>query len=360
MAERTLDGRSLNRALLARQLLLDRVDLPVEAALAHLVGMQAQSPQAPYTGLWARLRGFDPEELSRLVSERRAVRVVLMRSTIHLVTADDCLELRPLVQVVSERGLSGNYGRQLEGIDRDAVAAFGREELKREPRTSSELEPSLAERWPEHDAHALAMVVRAHVPLVQVPPRGLWRQRGRPIVVPAESWLGRPLAADPSPERLLLRYLAAFGPASVRDAQVWSGLTRLREVADRLRPELRVFRDQNGVELLDVPDGLFPDPETPAPPRFLPEYDNVLLSHADRSRVAERENVTRVFTKGGLLVDGFLAGRWGLSRERGRPRLEVELFRRLTRAERAAVTEEGERLGAFLSPGAEPGEVAFR
>lgn len=359
MSNRPLDRRSLNRAYLARQLLLDRGVRTAEDALTHLVGLQAQSPQAPYTALWSRLAEFEPEALSTLLAERRAVRIVLMRSTIHLVTPDDCLELRPLVGIVSERGLSGQYGRQLDGVDADAVAAAGRELLEEELRTSRELEPLLAERFPGYDGHALAMLVRAYVPLVQPPPRGLWRKSGKPVVVPAETWLGRPLASEPSAEQVMLRYLAAFGPASVKDAQVWSGLTRLREVFERLRPELRVFTAEDGTELFDVPDGELPDPDTPAPVRFLPEYDNALLSHADRSRIAEREHVTRVFTKGGLLVDGFLAGRWGARRARSGVTLEIELFRRLSKAERDDVSAEGGRLLGFLAPDAEPRGLAF-
>jgi hypothetical protein len=354
---RTLDRRALNRAFLARQFLLRRQRLPVAEALEHFVGMQAQSPQAPYVGLWSRLEGFDPTELSRLLEERRAVRIVLMRSTIHLVTAEDCLELRPLVQVVSERQLRGNYGRDLEGVELEAVAAHGRALLGAEARTSSELEPFLAERWPGRDPRALAMVVRALVPLVQVPPRGLWGRTGSPRLAPVETWLGPRRADRPSAERLVRRYLAAFGPASAKDAQVWSGLTRLGEVFERLRGELRALRDESGNELLDVEDGQLPDPDTPAPPRFLPEYDNALLSHSDRSRIARREDVGRVFTKGGLLVDGFLAGRWGAKRGHGAATLDVERFRRLSREERAAVVEEGERLLAFLAPETDRREV---
>ena len=321
--------------------------------------MQAQAPQAPYVGLWSRLEGFGPEELSRLLEERRAVRIVLMRSTIHLVTAQDCLEIRPLVQVVSERGLRGNYGRALDRVDLDAVAEAGRELLDREALTASELEPLLAERWPDRDPHALAMAVRALVPLVQIPPRGLWGRSARPVLAPAEAWLGGPLAARPSVERLASRYLAAFGPARAKDAQRWSGLTRLGEVFERLRPQLRTFRDESGAELVDVPDGPLPDPDTPAPPRFLPTYDNALLSHTDRTRIAAREQVTRVFTKGGLLVDGFLAGRWDVKSARKSAALNIELFRRLSKTERTAVVEEGERLLGFVAPEAESRAVAL-
>jgi Winged helix DNA-binding domain len=356
----TLDRRTLNRTLLARQLLLEQADMPVLEALEHLVGLQAQSPQAPYVGLWSRLAGFDPHELSRLLVERRAVRIALMRSTIHLVTMRDCVRLRPLVQSVSERSLSGNYGRQLAGMSLAALAEAGRALVESEPLTVAELEPLLARRWPDRDPHALAMGVRAIVPLVQVPPRGLWQQSGPAAHTSAESWLGRPLAARPSVDRMFTRYLAAFGPASVRDAQTWSGLTGLREVAERLRPKLRTYRDENGVELFDVAEGRLADPDAPAPPRFLPEYDNALLSHAHRSRIASREHVGRVFTKGALLVDGFLAGRWDVKRARGRAALNVELFRRLAKAERAAVIEEGDRLLGFVATELDAAGILFR
>jgi hypothetical protein len=359
VGERRLDRRALNRVYLARQLLLERRPLEPAEALQHLVGIQAQSPQAPYVGLWSRLEGFDPKELSRLLEERRAVRIALLRSTIHLVTAEDSLEIRPLVQGVIERQLEGNYGRDLEGLDLDEVATFGRALLGEEARTLGQLEPVLAERWPGRDPHAVAMALRALLALVQLPPRGLWGRAGAPRVAPADAWLGRDLAAQPSVERLVLRYLAAFGPASPKDAQVWSGLTRLGEVFERLRDRLRSFRDENGVELLDVEDGPLPDPDTPAPPRFLPEYDNALRSHADRSRIGRREDVGRVFTKGALLVDGFLAGRWRTTRA-GRSRtLEIELFERLPKAERAAVVAEGEALLGDLAPEAGRRRIAF-
>jgi hypothetical protein len=355
-----LARQTLNRTFLARQLLLKRADLPVPKALEHLVGMQAQSPQAPYVGLWSRLAGFNPDDLSRLLVERRAVRMVLMRSTIHLVTARDCLRLRLLVQPVSERSLGGNYGRQLAGMDLESLAKTGRELVEERPQTVSGLEPLLARRWPERDAHALAMGVRALVPLVQVPPRGLWRRSGPSAHTTAESWLGRPLAARPSVDRMFTRYLAAFGPASVKDAQTWSGLARLGEVAERLRPTLRTYRGENGVELFDISEGRLADPEIHAPPRFLPEYDNALLSHADRSRIASREHGRRVFTKGGLLVDGFLTGRWDVKRARGRATLNVELFRRLAKAERAAATDEGEHLLAFVADDLQTRDVLLR
>ncbi|HEX2036936.1 MAG TPA: winged helix DNA-binding domain-containing protein, partial [Chloroflexota bacterium] len=266
-----LSRRALNRATLARQLLLSRRQLPVAQAIEHLVGLQAQTPHTWYVGLWTRLEGFRPPLVADLLAERRVVRLALMRSTIHLVTARDCLFLRPLVQPVIERSMNGNFGRSLAGVDAAALAAAGRALVEERPLTFTELGKRLAERWPGRDPAALAQAVRAWVPLVQVPPRGLWGTSGQARHTSAESWLGRPLDPAPSLEELVVRYLAAFGPAGVMDMQTWSGLTRLGEVVEGLRPRLVTFRDEQGRELFDLPDAPRPDPDTPAPPRFL--YD---------------------------------------------------------------------------------------
>ena len=309
-----LSRRALNRATLARQLLLERAAMPARHAVAHLVGMQAQVPLNPYTGLWSRLAGFDPAELAGLVLDRQAVRIVVMRATIHLVTAEDCLVLRPLTQPVLERELARHrdFAPALRGVDIEPVLAYAREVFAESPRSTNQLRAVLGERFPDLHAGALAYACRCLLPLVQVPPRGVWGQASQVTLTTAEAWLGRPLEAQPSIDELMLRYLGAFGPASVADASTWSRLTGLREVFERLRPQLVTFRDERGRELFDLPDAPRPDPETPAPARFLPEYDNVLLSHDDRTRFAGEPFSAAGPVHGTVLVDGFVAGVWAL------------------------------------------------
>ncbi|HEV2784088.1 MAG TPA: winged helix DNA-binding domain-containing protein [Actinophytocola sp.] len=353
-----LRRRALNRATLDRQLLLRRASMPMLEAVEHLVGLQAQTPHTWYHGLWCRLAEFDPRRLADLLIERKVVRMALMRSTIHLVTARDCLLLRPLVQPVIERSMNGNFGKNLSGVDAEKLIAAGRELLEERPLIFSELGRSLARQWPDRDPASLAQAVRAWVPLVQVPPRGVWGASGRPAHTTVESWLGRGLAPESSVDDMVLRYLAAFGPAGVRDAQTWSGLTRLGEVFDRLRPGLVTFADEHGRELFDLPDAPRPDPDVPAPPRFLYDFDNLLLSHADRSRVITERALRQEYPPNVqpcmLLVDGFTNGDWKITRHRGTATLTVRPFNRLSTADIAAVTREGARLLEFAAPGDTP------
>jgi hypothetical protein len=366
MSGETLRLRALNRALLERQLLVRRSPLSTLEAVEHLVGMQAQAPDPPYVGLWTRLEGFHPDELARLIEDRRAVRIALMRNTVHLVSARDCLKLRPLVQPVLDRGLHANRAHRagVEGVDIEALVAAGRALLEERPRTARELGMLLQERWPERDAASLARAIRHLVPLVQVPPRGLWGKGGPAAHTTAEAWLGRPLDPDPSLEEMVQRYLGAFGPATVKDVQTWSGLTRLGEVTDRLRSHLSTFRDEHGRELFDLPDAPRPDPDAPAPPRFLPEFDNLILSHADRTRIIADDYRRVIASKNGMvpaavLVDGFVGGTWKTERTRGKAALVIEPFEPLARKDRDALAEEGERLIRFTGAGAETFEIRF-
>jgi hypothetical protein len=354
---RVLDRRTLNRALLARQLLLRREPRPVLDTIEHLVGMQAQIPNAPYLGLWSRIEPFEAGDLSRLVSSRRVVRLALMRSTIHLVTARDCFRLRPLVQPFIDRSTSAVYGRHVEGVNLTSLAAQARRLLGQRPHTFGDLGSSLARKWPGRRGDALAYTVRTIVPLVQPPPRGLWDDTGPAAHVPADEWLGRTFGTGSSRGAMIRRYLAAFGPATVADMQAWSGATGLRPVVERMRPGLTTFRSESGQELFDIPDAPLPAGDVGSPPRFLPEFDNVLLAHADRSRIVEEGFRRWLFRGAGLLtgtvlVDGFVAARWAVKRERRRTTLVITALERLRPQDRRRVDEEGGRLLAFVAPGA--------
>jgi hypothetical protein len=357
----TLDRRARNRALLDRQMLLRRSQRPVIEAVEALVGVQAQLPMNPYVGLWSRLDDFEPEVLSNLIAERAVVRVALMRSTIHLVSARDCLELRPLVQVVSERGYSAAFGKRAAGLDVPAVVREGRAILTEQPLPAAALGRRLQAQWPDYAPDVLANLVRTHVALVQVPPRGLWGKSGASAHTPADIWLGAPLAKNPSLDDLVLRYLAAFGPATVQDAQAWSGLTKLGEMFDRLRPRLVTFRDEDGRTIYDVPDAPRPPGDVDAPPRFLPDFDNLLLSHADRNHVVADEHravfMANNFVIGTVLIDGWVGATWKVARSKAKATMAVDLLRRCSKATLDAVTAEGERLLKVLAPASVDHEV---
>jgi hypothetical protein len=367
VSSETLSRRELNRATLARQLLLHRAEMAAGAVIGHLVGMQAQAPNAPYVGLWTRLRDFDAGELVRLLTEHRAVRAPLMRATIHLVTSHDCVALRPLVQPVLERNFhtGSPFGRNVRDLDLGPVLAAGRTLLAEQPRSRAELGPLLAERWPGVDADTLAYAVTYLEPLVQVPPRGIWGTSGPAAWTTTAAWLPEPPASTTSLEELVVRYLGAFGPATVADVQAWSGLTRLREVVDGIRSRLRKFRDEDGRELFDLPGAPRPDPDEPAPPRFLPEYDNVQFGHADRSRLVPTGRKPPLFAGNGgvlgtVLVDGMLAGTWKITRPRKAGAgavLAVEPYEPLPADQQQALAEEGARLLAFVAPDAATHDV---
>jgi hypothetical protein len=335
--------------------------MTAETAIEHLIALQAQEPFDPYTALWSRLEGFRAAELADLITDRRAVRApAMMRTTIHLLTARDWLALRPVLQIVQDRGFATGspFARNLVGLDIAEVIEAGRVLLDEKPRTNSAIGKLLKERWPDRDATSLGYAVRYLLPLVQLPPRGVWGKGGLPVLATAETWLGRSVGTDTAPDAMILRYLAAYGPASVMDIQAWCWLTRLGPVVERLRPQVRTFRDESGKELFDVPDGPLPDPETPAPPRFLPTYDNLVLSHKDRSRIigdpaewlVQGGQFDSIFLRGSILVDGFVHSGWRVDRERGRATLVVMPARPYEPGQREAVAEEAERLLEFLAP----------
>jgi hypothetical protein len=355
-----LGVRALNRATLARQLLLDRDPRPALDAVAHLCGLQAQEPQEPFTGLWSRLRAFDPAALSDLLTGRHVVRTHLMRRTVHLVTASDALAWRARHDAMLRQRVLGTYRRELAGVDLGELAAAGRAVLADDvPRSMTELARAVAGRWPAPGPRALGeMLVAALVPVVQLPPRGVWRRKAGVRNVLLSSWLGREIAppapdgTDPAGAALVRRYLAAFGPAATADVRAWSGLAGLPGAVNGLRGELAVFRDERGRELLDLPDAPRPDPDTPAPVRFLPAFDNAILGYHDRSRIID--DAHRGLSVAGervVLVDGRVAATWTTEAAT----VVVTPLGRFSRADRAAVTEEGRELAAFLSEGGSDG-----
>lgn len=362
--ERALSLRELNRAMLARQMLLEREPISVLEAVERLVGLQAQVPGPPYVGLWSRLRGFRRLDLTSLIRERRVVRATLMRSTLHLMTAEDYAKLRPALQPALTRSMNSACRKRIQDLDLERLIEAARVSFEKEPRTFAELRPVLSETEPERDPSALAYAVRNLLPLVQVPSGGEWGFPGNAPFTLAEPWLGRPLSTGETPRSLILRYLAAFGPASVGDFQTWSYMPRMREEFEELRLELRTFRDENGKELFDAPDAPLPDAYVPAPVRFVPDYDNLLLSHADRSRIIADEHRKKVFlsaarVRATFLVDGFVRGAWKIEKTKGAATLVIEAFEPLDKKTRDALAEEGERLVRFIREDAKSHHVRF-
>jgi hypothetical protein len=358
-----LSTRALNRALLDRQLLTERSGQTAEAAITHLVGLQAQAVNPPYIGLWTRLATFAVEDLERLLTERRVVRVALMRSTIHLVTAPDCLALRPLWAESLARTVKGQFGRQVQGVDLAELVKEARDFVEEEPLTFAALGKRLALRRPDADPNALAQTVRNLLPLAQLPPRGLWSNSSPALHTTATHWLGQEPGAS-SLTDVVIRYLNAFGPASILDAQKWSGLTKLKPAFTALGDRLRPYRDESGTVLFDLSENPPPTEEVDVPVRFLPEFDNILLSHADRSRIMTEADRLLVFTSNGIirstiLVDGFVAGRWRVDRTRAGATLVVEPFRALGSTTRQQLLDEGERLVRFVAADAADHEVRF-
>ena len=356
MSGRVLSLREINRATLDRQMLLNREELSIQDAIRRLGGLQAQVPNPPYIGLWTRLRGFRRTGLERLLEERRIVRAPFLRSTLHLVTAGDYVNLQPAVRPALRRALRSFFGRQLEGADLDRLLAAARIALEEKPRSFAELRSLLSDLEPGKPPEALAYAVRSNLPLVQVYPGGSWGSGGSVAYALVEPWLGEPLPESEDPRRLILRYLAAFGPATVKDVQAWSGMVRLKDAVEDLRQELRSFRDERGNELLDLPNLPLPQDlaDTPPPPRFLPEYDNLLLSHADRRRVIPDEYRPKVFlsaarVRATFLVDGFVRGAWRVEKSKDLARLTIEPFEHLPDGTLAALAEEAEELIRFIA-----------
>jgi len=362
---RVLSVRELNRATLARQLLLARHKLAPVAAVERLAGLQAQLARPPYVGLWSRVAGLTRDKLTRAILAREIVRATLMRATLHLFSATDYRRLRPCLQPMLDKGMASIVGKRLAGADVRPVLARARAHLAR-PRTLDELRRLLKDDFPGIDERVMGYAVRCSLGLVHVPDDGHeWGYHGAARFALADTFLADPIDGERDPAELVRRYLAAFGPASVADAQTWSGLRGLKPTFDALRPELATFRDARGRELFDLPRAPRPDADTPAPVRFLPEYDNLVLGHDDRARMMTDAARRLIFRNNlqilpSVLVDGVVAGTWAASAQKGRAVLDVVEFARLPKRARAELEEEGDALLRFVEPEASTRAVTFR
>jgi hypothetical protein len=365
MADRILTQRDINRATLARQMLLERASIPVPAAIERLVGLQAQLPVSPYVALWTRLPDFKRSDLADLIEAHRVVKATMMRATLHILTAEDYLKLRATLQPALIAA-SANIAKRRGGynFDRDELLKAARDFIAEKPRTFAEISDMVAELMPEIDVGSLRYTVRTHLPLVQVPITTGWSYPGNPQFTLADSWIGKSISPEEDLRTLVFRYLAAFGPATVADIQTWSGLPKLKDAVEKFKPDLQILRDEKKRELLDLPDMPLLDGDTPAPERFLPEFDNLLLSHQNRTRVIADEYRKKVYLPGlrvaaTILVDGFVRGVWKVETKKGVATLTIEPFAALTKQNRAALTEEGEQLVRFVAPDAKSFEVGF-
>ncbi|CNF48663.1 Protein of uncharacterised function (DUF1006) [Mycobacterium tuberculosis] len=357
----TLSVRALNRATLARQMLLAREAVPVVEAVGRLCGMQAQEPKPPFLGLWTRLDGFEAADLHSVLHDRSLVRATMMRATLHLMTSADYTAFRTAMQPMLDGALRV-LGDRAKGLDLQKVVPAARSLLDEAPRTFNEVRALLQEQFPDVNDRALGYAVRLCVPLVMVPTQDRWGYPRTSQFTPAQAWLGTAPAADTAIDELMLRYLAANGPASAADAQTWSGLQSTGEALERLRPGLRVFTDDKGRELFDLPDAPRPGEDVPAPARFLPEFDGLVLAHADRRRIISDEHRPMLTTKNlrvraVFLWDGFARGIWETEYKRKVATLRMRPFEALPPAAVEELTAEGEALLHFLEPDAKSAAV---
>jgi Winged helix DNA-binding domain len=335
-----LGRRQLNRALLARQLLLERARLPLPQALERVAGIQAQYAPSTYIGLWTRLEGFERDTLTAALEDRSVVQGTLMRTTIHLVSPADYWPF-----AIATRDVRRAQWLRNTDLDDAAMTAAARTleaELDGSPMRRADVE-ALIGKEP-------ARAIHNWIDLVRAPPSGTWERRRADLYAAARDWLGDPPAHDEAAamEHLVRRYLAAFGPASRKDIQIFTGLslTTLTPVLERIGPE------ELGDDLLDLPAAPRPDPDTPAPPRYLPTFDATLLVHARRTQILPEHYRARIFntktphSRPTFLVDGAVAGTWAY--EDGR--VVREEFELLDAADRRALDDEGERLATLLAP----------
>jgi hypothetical protein len=361
----TIGLRALNRASLARQVLLSREKVKPLAVIERLAGLQAQWPMPPFVGLWSRVHGFERKDLVCLFEERDAVRATMMRGTIHVVSARDYVALRPTVTPILERGMSSILRGRGAALDVDTIADEARAFLAKGPATFGAIRDHLTSLHPKDDHRAMGFAVRMRLPLVMAPADARWAFPADSAFTLAESWLGKKLKATGEPRALLVRYLAAFGPATTSDMQTWSGLQGLAKVVEAMRRDLRVLRGPGGRELFDLPDAPRPGEDVPAPARFLPAFDNLLLAYKDRTRVLAEAHRDFVFPSGlrvepTFSVDGFVAGTWRISRKKDAATLTLSPFTKLSKAAQEELSTEGDALIRFVEEDAATFDVIFK
>ncbi|WP_338261729.1 winged helix DNA-binding domain-containing protein [Corallococcus caeni] len=365
MPSDVLSQQALNRALLARQLLLTREKLTVPRAIEHLVGLQAQLARPPYLALWSRLQGFQRDSLTKLALKRELARGTMMRGTLHLMTAKDYLRYRGLFVPLLTAAMRSVLKERATALDLPALLATAKPFLEEQPRTFEEVRAHLLKHHVGGDERAMGFATRMLLPLVQVPEEGLeWGWPGNAGFTLAESWLGEKLSTDDDASPLVLRYLAAFGPATVADMQAWSGIKPLKDAFEKVRGKLVELRDAKKRVLFDLPKAPRPPEDTPAPVRFLPDFDNLILAHADRTRVVPEEHRALLSTKNlrvlnVFLVDGRTAGTWTTERKMGAATLVCNAFDALKKPVRDALVQEGEDLLRFSDPDAAKVAVTF-
>lgn len=357
-SEPTITLAELNRATLARQLLLARRKAPVVKAIESLAGLQAEDSVSPYVALAVRLEVFGVADLTRALESRRVVRAPAMRSTLHILSANDYLLLAGALRPAHLAAFRRYYPKDWNRGDVGGIADAARELTDSSPRSFAELCELLAPLAPDApNPHFFQWVARVHVPLVGLPPAGTWRNRASPRYLSAERALEHTVApASDGSAHLVMRYLAAFGPASRQDVETWAGMTGLGKVLGGLAPKLRTFRDEQGRLLYDLPKGPRPGAGVPAPPRLLARADNVLLSHADRTRVLPKEYAAPVIRMGRMkaafLVDGTVRGTWRIERSRKAAVLVLEPFEPIPKTRHAPLMAEATRMLKFVEPDA--------
>lgn len=362
MPSQKLTLRQLNRIYLDRQLLIQRANISLTEATERIIGWQSQIPNPPYMGLWTRLASFRRDDLTTAMQNRQIVRCAMFRSTLHLITQTDHYSFHRVIEPALVKGLRSFHGRNIEGLDIPPLVNAIKPFLAESSRSMGEIGKFLQTIEPDRQPEAMNYAIRTYLPLVQIPPSGTWGAGSKATYVTAESWIGRGESADIG--ALFLRYLAGYGPASIMDFQTWTGMTKLAPEIESIKSKLRLFVDENGVELYDLPDMPLPDIDAPLPVKFIPEYDNLLIGHADRTRILPEEHRKKVFLSAGrvlstILVDGFVAGVWKIETTKRHATLQITPFITLTDTQREALISEGERLTRFVADSAEQIDVTF-